>query len=573
MKRTWIWILSLLLLTGCGGTETAVFLPEETSPREAPPVYEQIRSTGEDLLLLAPGKLFRYAPDPPATTAEAEVASSFAGLQVREKFISYFDPEAGETVLLTPSLREVRRIPAPMGLTGIPLLSGDGETLFYCTEEAVWALDLGSGISRRLREDPAAGKTLLGLLMNDQVLLCAYRDPTLGERLNFLSAQTGEVLLDREAELEITALDDRYYAHTSDAHIFGTGDARPMALTPENPLARVAFLPQCHGAVSWFPEEDGIRLHYYDLSSGRRTASLVLPGEALPGSFCATGEGTLWFLRGGDLCSWDPRETPVEDKSTYTAPYYTAQSPDLEGLERCRLEAQRIGSHFGIRVLVWTDAAEVQPPDYRFTPEHRVEVLRSELRLLEERLARYPAGFLPQLGALRLCLVRSITPTPDNTAGSNALGLHFRSEGESCLMLTTGEGSEQTLYHELCHLIDSRVLTHSGAYDNWDSLNPGDFRYDYSYETNKDRDGSPFLQETSRSFIDTYSMSFPAEDRARIMEYAMVSGNAQLFSPPILQQKLTKICLGIREAFGLSEYPPLPWEQYLLRPVAPASRE
>ena len=65
-----------------------------------------------------------------------------------------------------------------------------------------------------------------------------------------------------------------------------------------------------------------------------------------------------------------------------------------------------------------------------------------------------------------------------------------------------------------------------------------------------------------------YSMSFPKEDRARIMEYAMMPGNEAYFKSSTMQSKLKTVCKGIREAFGLKKYAePLPWEQYLKKPL------
>ena len=62
-----------------------------------------------------------------------------------------------------------------------------------------------------------------------------------------------------------------------------------------------------------------------------------------------------------------------------------------------------------------------------------------------------------------------------------------------------------------------------------------------------------------------YSMSFPGEDRARVMEYAMMSGNDAFFESDTMQAKLQMICKGIRAAFGLKKYTePLLWEQYLI---------
>ena len=87
--------------------------------------------------------------------------------------------------------------------------------------------------------------------------------------------------------------------------------------------------------------------------------------------------------------------------------------------------------------------------------------------------------------------------------------------------------------------------------------------------TNLDRDGSLWLEGENRAFIDTYSMSYPKEDRARIMEYASMEGNDHYFESPMMQRKLEVLCRGIREAFGLEGLQsPLPWERYLTRPMA-----
>ena len=120
-----------------------------------------------------------------------------------------------------------------------------------------------------------------------------------------------------------------------------------------------------------------------------------------------------------------------------------------------------------------------------------------------------------------------------------------------------------TLFHEFSHLIDNRVLTKTGAYDNWNDLNPQDFAY--SLDLNADM--TPYkalLTGPDRVFIDNYAMTFPAEDRARIFECACTPGNEEDFASPILQAKLQRICTGIRQAFDLEDVPErFLWEQYL----------
>ena len=52
------------------------------------------------------------------------------------------------------------------------------------------------------------------------------------------------------------------------------------------------------------------------------------------------------------------------------------------------------------------------------------------------------------------------------------------------------------------------------------------------------------------------------------MEYAMLEGFGRCFESEIMQSKLRKLCLGIRQAFDLKAYGDvLPWEQYLQEPL------
>ena len=65
-------------------------------------------------------------------------------------------------------------------------------------------------------------------------------------------------------------------------------------------------------------------------------------------------------------------------------------------------------------------------------------------------------------------------------------------------------------------------------------------------------------------------MSFPKEDRARILEYAMTPGHEALFQATQMQAKLSQLCQGIREAYGLKKAEEtFLWEQYLQTPLTP----
>jgi len=311
-----------------------------------------------------------------------------------------------------------------------------------------------------------------------------------------------------------------------------------------------------------------------DLNTGLRTAALTLYTAALPQSFISAADGGIWFIiydeqYGCDvLYRWELSASKVANSITYTAAYFTPDYPDTEGLEACARLAQALGEQYGIEILVYDRADDVQPPDYRLVCEHLVPVIQRELKQLEQGLGSYPEGFIQALASrfdsLTICLVRSLAGSPTLGSLESTSGIQFWDGPHAYIALAAGSGSRQALYHEVCHLIDTVVLTQSSAYDTWNQLNPTGFSYDYDYIANQQRNSTAYLQDATRYFVDMYSMSFPKEDRARIMEYAMTEGNAHLFQTDAMRAKLETISRGIREAFGLEDIPePFLWEQYL----------
>lgn len=477
-----------------------------------------------------------------------------------------------QVLVLSENLEQMQRIPVPEDALGSVFLSGNGRFLYYSTEHAVRCLDLSSGISRILKEDP--GKALLGLYWDDQVLLSREEDVWA-----FLSTQTGQTLWQDRREIHIATQAEHYYAALHDGlwtvPVFDGEAARPQMILPEAEQARHCFLPESRACllVQTFPEEEQVRLNFCDLEEGGVTGTVTFSARCYPRFFTGIGADVFFLLYDDTqhcdvLCRWSPEKAQAVP---CTYPYDPADSPNDAGLRRCGDLARQLGEHHGIRILIGKEAAAAQPWDYDFASVRQLPHITRQLEQLSRWLDQYPPGFLEALGnSLTLCLVHSITGSAESGCQDAKQGILFWEGNTAYLALAMGSASEGALYNELCHLIDTRVYGFSNAYDSWESLNPGDFRYDYDYETNRQRQSYQFLQAHSRSFADMYSMSFPREDRARIMELAMLPENEALFQAPILQQKLQKLCTGIREAFQLEDYPEaLPWEQYLQSPLHP----
>ena len=520
---------------------------------------------GQDLTVAATSELdFHLSEDDPS-------------LQIGPDTLSYYDPVRRETVILSDQLRDVGRVAAPEGLTGSPVLSADRSTLYYCTATAIRAWNLETGIRRCVKELSYEVQELVGLHQQDSILQCRIvRDGE--ERSLFLTADTGRLLRDVPGDVWLETQGSDYYASVPDGpvrlQLFGQSDGEPQLLTPGDIYASSFYL-QNQLRVITVSQRQSPTLDCYDLNSGLRVAELSFDGEYEFVSVTARDEDSVFVLlkdrdENGILCQWDlcADASCTGDTQRYIGQRYTENAPDAAALNRCQAEAARLGKKYGIQVLVWEDPLRVAPWDYEFTPEYLAPVLSRELTELDQRLSYYPPEILEGIKAhfsdLTICLVRKIQGSPESGSLETATGVQFYEGSHAYITIAVGKYAERALYHELYHVMETRLLTDSTAFDRWDALNPKGFTYDLDYSANRTRHAEEYLQPDSRSFIDTYSMSFPKEDRARIMECAMYDGNEDLFRSSTMQAKLRCLSVAIREAYGLKKSTEtFRWEQYL----------
>ncbi len=510
-------------------------------------------------------------------TLDFDLYQEDPALRIHEESLSFFDPQAKETVVLDNQLQEIRRIAAPSGLTGRPLLSDDGNTLYYCTDWAVMAWNLETGIRRTVREVSGKAPELTGLYCNSTVL--GYRSED--TEMLLISADNGTEQKTLPSDAQLSTWNSRYFAAIPAGKmtllVFGEEDSDCRMLLPERFPDSRYYMPEDHAAVTVRDTDNGIALDYYELGTGMRRASLLLDPFQTPKTIVNCKGHALYILAYDPdadcdiLYRWDVLQQPPEAGNTtsHTFPYCSANAPDLPSLEACREYADAIGAKYGITIRIWEEAAAVQPWDYQFTPEHLAPILLRELKMLDNALAQYPAAILQKTAehysGLTISLVRQITGTPESDGPGTATGIQFFLDGKAYAAISAGKYARQALFHELYHAMESYILTESTALDQWEALNPAGFVY--GTET---QDTEVYLQGLTRAFVDRYSTTYPSEDRARIFEYAMLSGNEELFHSEYMQRKLNALCTAIRDAYGLKRSPdPLPWEQYLVTPLAP----
>ena len=626
MKRLIPIFLVLLLLCGCGSdpvqTAPTETLPPVTSAPTEPTGYYDPQSSleadtdgavrcyplartdcqgfavmGEDLLIfsgsefttitkLSGSSLYISA----VANLDCSVYADDTSTLVSEKGVVYYDEFHRALVYLDTALKEVSRTPVPEDMTGRPVISADRKKLFYCTDGALRCLELDTGLNRLLREMRYSYQVVSQLHCNDTVLQCGFEDDYGNWHTLFISTENGETLYDTQNDLTLWTSGSTYLAVNAVGdyreYLTGCDAASPSVLLIDGYQSNVYPVPKMCGAVTidYSDTDDPTVLNYYDLSCGTRSATLGLPARYSPWNLKPAGDGSsLWLMlydaeqETDVICRWDLTKTPANDTAVYLDVRHTAESPDLDGLSACAAEAADLSAQYGVDIRIWMDATACQPWDFSLDTEYRVPVIRYRLAQLAQALSNYPDGFLKEAaesttsGVIHICLVHAITGNPDADVITDAIGLQYWDDsGDAYLALALGESINSTFYHEMFHIIDSRVLCGSTAYDDWEALNPPGFEYDYDYVTNASREDYNLTNGEQQAFIDTYSMSFPKEDRARIMEYAMMPDNTYCFQSPTMQAKLRQLCLGIREAFELENtQEPLLWEQYLNEPLFP----
>lgn len=476
--------------------------------------------------------------------------------------IACYDHGQRQLLFFTEELTESRRVTLPQNITSPPVVSEDGESIYYAIPGALYRWDLTSGIRRRIQELDTEDLTLVALHRDDSILQCDTKEKSL-----FFHTEDGRLCHSTVSPIRLTTRGEEYYAVFSSGllkrMVFGS-DSGVMGLYPEDLSAEGYFLPESRLAIT----RSGQQLEVYDLDNGQNRDGMTLePGHTLQ-SLHSGGEGTVVLLiADGEtslLLFWQP--DMASGGESYLEDYFPDDQSENVQMALCRDYARELEERFGIAIHIGKEAAACSPWDYQFQPELQTPVILRMLTVLADSLSQFPESVLrdtaTQFDSLQLCLVRTIAGQKGDSSLDAATGLQFFDGKNAYLAIAASNYAGQSLYHELFHVMETRIFSTSNALDDWDQHNPAGFSYALDYGSNADR--SVYLSGQHRAFVDHYSMSYPKEDRARIFEYAILPNQEGLFQSDSMQEKLKAICTGIREAYGLEKYEEeLLWEQYL----------
>ena len=300
-------------------------------------------------------------------------------------------------------------------------------------------------------------------------------------------------------------------------------------------------------------------------------------------------EENPWF-RTKDL-DWDTSNDEHIDEKTaasvtdanralYTAPEYLPyasyegdQQPSKPLKQQLFERADALSDRFGVDIRI-PEQSEINNANYDIYALDDMTFLRSALDALEEAMSLYPKDFFHQLTfgsmqTLRIELVGNITVKKGMEDSVGAADAFVQNMGSYLTIVINGYFVNTTkLFHEFAHVIDRRLEwdaknRQDALFDEvkWVSLQPKGFVYAWHYGE---------VPENIRSYLDTgyfayeYSLTYPTEDRATMMELAMANNKNAFASGSGLRAKLQYYADCIRDAFDTTGWPEVaPWEQAL----------
>lgn len=596
MKRIVLVLLAvMLLLAGCSAKEA-----EETTPTETEPVVEVTepvsiylpnssveQQTGGAVKVFVPeeanyiglaamnGDVVLASNLTKLTLVDGETGELTASIKVgeeiscaptdlvtSEKGISYYRADGQELVFLDTALQQETVVDIPEGISGRPYVSHKNQEIYYCKDKEIRALSMETGISRLVKTQVCESIQLIGSHLGGSMLACKVVDEEGKASIQYMDSKDGKTLDDVNQLSSMQSGDNQYLVTRQEGmllqQIFGQPDGVPQTFNLEEPVTAVF---QLGGGYRWYQQDGNLVIDFYDFTTGTHSAQVSMVGVSDPIAISADNQ-YLWILaqeNGVDtVYRWDIAKSATGNSHSYISPLYTKQNPDAKGLKQCRKHADELEDKYKINLLINKAAVKVTG-GYKLEYEYQVAALTKMMDNLESILVRFPKTFLKnslESGKIYISLVRSIDGNRDF--------VQFYDKGNAYIILAASDNFEDSFLHAVAYIVDSHVLGNSRDYDTWKNLNPKGFKYDYHYYAYKSHADSEYVTGKTRAFVDTYSMTFPHEDRARMFVYAMMDGNKNIFSTTRMQNKLKRLCQGIREAYGYEKNgKTYTWEQYL----------
>ena len=373
------------------------------------------------------------------------------------------------------------------------------------------------------------------------------------------AVRQGETWLIQKEETTVLVQDDSACGFTwEDSHVRLLSPKRHLLAT--DPSGRNLMLFESDGSF---------------LSQG----SLPVSSHAMTGSnFVWSGywEGYFFtdFMDGTcRLTFWDVKVACEGEDIQMQSPGETRQPQSVVEASLYERAAQ-LSQRFGVDIRI-AEQCSLDYTHYRGYVMTNPQYIRLALDTVEDALRQYPEGFFRQLcygsiESLRIELVDALTIKEDVQNQPDAITGFAQNMGSYYLVVLDGyEVRKPTVFHELSHAIDKRLewdslIREDALYseETWLTLQPRGFRYGNSYSDYEET--AQFIYVESGDFVSDYSMTNPTEDRATLMETAMLDQTWAFEPGSGRRAKMQYYADCIRDCFDTDGWPDTTvWEEVL----------
>lgn len=259
------------------------------------------------------------------------------------------------------------------------------------------------------------------------------------------------------------------------------------------------------------------------------------------------------------------------------ADFHPGNIPDE--LKPLREKADRLQEKYGVMIHISRECSNMLG-NYAIVALDDYEQVNRALDELDTELGKYPEGFMEQFRKEGMAGIDIYITSTLIGYNSDALeyagGFQWEMGSQSIIAVDcTNKGDlPVTIHHELSHAIEKYVAKKNLLDDaRWEELNPTDGAYadfyTYSYRqfgfdgtVKYTYYGCDSLDDVY--FVDDYSMTYPAEDRARLWENIMSDSSIiEWENTPNLVNKINYYASCIRAAFDSAEWEDVMWEKYI----------
>lgn len=485
-----------------------------------------------------------------------EVSFSDISLRKSHEGLLIADRESAQLLLLDDNLRETARMALPGDYdSGGCIASG---RFYYSTGTAIRVLDGGDGTNRLIKKMPCEDAGI-SIAPEGNIAVCIMRD---GEPETQILAPHNGTCLERIAgHLRLSgsgAVHTGEYSDPGGELLVSWKEAQnPTAFLLPAGCRLLTFSPDGVYALTFEKATGTVNL--YNAWEGMLLCSRSVPGQVVSAALDNWGEISILLSgeEGARLLRWKPILKAAKAQDLPGAPFCRMDGEVKSAMEQCREIARKLSRDAGVPITIKPSG------QWDLKPEYQPVRLKAALDNLSQCLQYFPEDFfaLLPLDGLTIELVSAGAADPPDAGGYSCRG-----EGRMVVGIVAGTGQEGwALFHSLSHLLDTKVLTACSAYDNWDQLNPGEFRYGIP--------GNEEAPEFRACFPSERAMASPAEDRAELFALSVQPGQGTLFQNAAMQRKLLRLCTGLRNVLDMQDCPTIfRWEQYLYEILAPAGQ-